>query len=240
MKNKQYILKEISCEKELETFLRLRYNCFSKSDSGVFVTKNNNDIDLNYYDRNSNHYGLYLVQNNSKEPVGYFRIILEGPTKADTWIQNISKKLRLNYLTEHMSIPMFPCFGIYPNNKIEQDFYTKKQLTEKAGEASRLLIVEAERSLGLSLQLIKNAVAIAALYIQHAFVGCFEEHSKAYTRLGFKQYPGSSVFLFDLLPVPREVVILHCKSEYLSGELKAKLQAIQNQYAENKSLTFYL
>ena len=73
MKNKQYILQEISCEQELEIFLRLRYNCFSKSAAGVFVTKNSNDIDLNYYDRNSNHYGLYLVQPNSKNQL----VILE-------------------------------------------------------------------------------------------------------------------------------------------------------------------
>lgn len=238
MNTKKYILREILSEQELEQFLRLRYNCFCKSDAEFFVSKNIHGIDLNYYDRNSNHYGLYMVQNKSKEPVGYFRIILEEPTKADRWIQNISKRFDLSYLTEHRLTFKFPCLGICPDTGLEQDFYEKKEVTEKVGEAGRLLIVEAERSLKLSLQLIKSAIAIAELYVQHAFIGCFHEHSKAYTRLGFKQYPGSSTFSFDLPVLRKKGVVLYCRSEYLSSELKTKLKIIQNQYAENNSLTF--
>ena len=77
MKDKQYILKEILSETELELFLRLRYNGFCNSAASLFLTKNNNAIDVNYYDRNSQHYGIYIKQDKKKEPVGYFRIVLE-------------------------------------------------------------------------------------------------------------------------------------------------------------------
>lgn len=240
MNTKKYLLREISSEQELEQFLRLRYKCFCKSDAEFFVPKNVHGIDLNYYDKNSNHYGLYLVQNKSKEPVGYFRIILEEPTKADRWIQNISKRFGLNHLSEHRPIFKFPCLGVHPDTRLEQDFYEKKEATEKVGEASRLFIVEAERSLKLSLQLIKSAIAIAELHVQHAFVGCFYEHSKVYTRFGFKQYPGSSASPFDLPVSRKKGVVLYCRSAYLPFEIKTNLKMIQNQYAENNSMTFSL
>ncbi|MEO5564856.1 MAG: hypothetical protein ABIR18_15520 [Chitinophagaceae bacterium] len=240
MNTKQYVLQEILSEQELERFLRLRYDCFCRSDAELFVSKNTSNIDLNYYDRNSRHYGLYLANDQSKEPAGYFRIVLEEPTKADKWVQNISQRLGLTNLTEHKPASRFPCLGMYPDTKLEKHFFTKRQATEKIGEASRLLIVNSERSVKLSLELIKIAFAIAALYIQHAFVGCFKGHSKAYTRIGFRQYPGSSAFFPDASALQKEAVLLYCRAEYLRSDLKTKLKIMQTQFVENKSLTFYL
>jgi|GEM_PF-3484520 len=240
MNIKQYVLQEISSEQELEKFFRLRYDCFCKSDAELFVTKNEIRIDLNYYDRNSKHYGLYLAKNDSKEPVGYFRIVLENSTKANVWVQNISNRLGIINLTQHKPVSRLPCLGIYPDTKLEHRFYTKKKATEKAGEAGRLLIVKSERSVKLSLQLIKCAFALAALNVHHAFVGCFKEHAKAYTRLGFKQYPGTSAFFPDKSSTLKEGIVLYCKAEYISAELKLKIKLIQNQFIENNCLSFHV
>ncbi|MEP7109153.1 MAG: hypothetical protein ABI760_14265 [Ferruginibacter sp.] len=240
MDNKKYVLQEILCEQELELFLRLRYECFSSSEAELFVSKNASNIDLNYYDRNAKHYGLYMVQHDLKKPAGYFRIVLEAPTKADKWIQNISQRLGLTYLIVNRPASRLPCLGVYPDACLEQDFYATKEISEKIGEAGRLLIVKSERSVKLSLLLIKSAFAIAALYVQHAFVGCFKEHSKAYTRLGFRQYPGTSSFFPILSVLQREGVVLYCKAEYVPGEYRSALTIMQQQFVEKKCLTFYL
>src|ERR1700712_5363219 len=114
MNAKQYILKEISSETELENFLRLRYQGFCKSASSLFIAKNNNAIDVNYYDKNSKHYAIYAMQDNKTEPVGYFRIVLEEPTIANEWVKNISLRAGLSDLTEHKPPSIFPCLGNYP------------------------------------------------------------------------------------------------------------------------------
>ena len=240
MSNKQYILKEILPETELELFLRLRYDGFCKSASSLFVTKNDNDIDINYYDRNSQHYGICIRQDKINKPVGYFRIVLEEPTIADEWVNNISLRAGLTHLTRHKPQSIFPCLSIYPNRNLEQEFYIKKASSEKAGEVSRFLIIKSERSLSLSLQIIRSAFAIAMLQIQHAFVGCFHNHSKAYMKFGFRQCPGSSTFSFDSTSRQKEGIILYCKTQYLKTELKTRFKIMQLQFLSNSCLTFNL
>jgi hypothetical protein len=232
MKNKQYILQEILSEDQLEQFLKLRYTCFFHSSSRLFITKNENEIDINYYDRNSNHYGLYLQQGNSLEPVGYFRIILEEPTKADAWIRSISERLGMSEFVEQKSKATFPCFDIYPGIELARDFYGQKKPNAKAGEISRLAIIKSERSVRLSMQLLKSASVVVLSYLQYAFVACFLEHSKAYTRLGFNQYPGSSTFSLDTNLTQNKAVVLYWASENQPEELNAELEKIQNQYLE--------
>jgi hypothetical protein len=235
---KQYILREILSETELENFLRLRYDGFCTSASNLFVTRNSNAIDVNYYDRNSKHYGVYTKKDKKSEPVGYFRIVLEEPTIADEWVSNISRRYGLTYLTEHKPQSAFPCLGIYPHSGLEQEFYKRKLVSEKAGEVSRFLIIQSERSLRLSLYIIRSAFAIALLHIQHALVGCFHDHSKVYMNFGFRQCPGSSTFSFDSAPRQKEGMILYCKTQYLTNELKTKCKEIQEQFLSNRCLTF--
>ncbi len=238
MNDRPYFLKEILSESELELFLRLRYSEFCNSSASVFVVKNNKEIDVNYYDRNSVHYGIYKQQNKRAAPVGYFRIVLEEPAIADKWVTNISKRTGLTNLTEHRPQTVFPCMGIYPHQNLEQEFYKKKTPFERAGEVSRFFIIQSERSVRLSLQIIRSSFAIALLYIQHAFVGCCQDHSKAYIKFGFRQYPGTSTFIFNPAGKKKEGIILYCSSGYIANEVYAKFKKIQWQFLLNKRLLF--
>lgn len=237
MDSKQYILKEILSEDELELFLRLRYSSFANSASSLFINENDNAIDVNYYDRNSLHYGIYKQQQKNTEPVGYFRIVLERPTLANNWVKNISLRAGLSVIIDHKPLSVFPCLGIYPDNSLEQEFYAKKNTAEKAGEVSRFFIVEKERSLKLSLQIIRGAFAIGLLHLQHGFVGCFNDHSKAYMKFGFRQYPGSLTFSFDTAQRQKKGIILYWKTNYLTSELKKIFKIVQDQYLTNNCLT---
>ncbi|MBC7936683.1 MAG: hypothetical protein H7Y86_15135 [Rhizobacter sp.] len=237
MQRKEYILKEILSEAELELFLRLRYGCFSKSASGLFINENDKAIDVNYYDRNSLHYGIYKTHPLKTELVGYFRIVLEEPTLANHWVQNISSRAGLSRITNHKPASVFPCLGIYPHSSLEQGFYAKKKAAEKAGEVSRFFIVEKERSLKLSLQIIKGAFAIGLLHLQHGFVGCFNEHSKAYMKFGFRQYPQSITFSFDTPLKQKKGIILYWRTSYLTSELEKMFKNIQDPFLANNCLT---
>lgn len=240
MKDKHYILKEILSETDLEYFLRLRYHDFLMSASNQFVSKNNRAIDVNYYDRNSRHYGIYTLHDKKTEPVGYFRIVLEQPTMADEWVRNISQRAGLTALTDRKPPSMFPCLGICPNTGLEQEFYTLRSITGKAGEVSRFLIIQSERSLMLSLQIIRSAFAIAMLHIQHAFVGCFHDHSKVYMRFGFRQWPGSTTFFFNSSVRQKEGIILYCQAQYMTNELKMICKKLQDQFLLDSCLAFNL
>jgi hypothetical protein len=238
MDSKQYILKEILSEAELELFLRLRYNSFCSSASSLFVENNDKAIDVNYYDRNSLHYGVYKRQQKKSEPIGYFRIVLEEPTMADAWVKSISARTGLTGITEHKPRSILPCLGIYPNSSLETGFYTEKAPDEKAGEVSRFFIVKGERSIKLSLQIIRSAFAIGLLHLQHAFIGCFQDHSKVYTSFGFMQYPGSSIFSIDSRLRQKKGVILYCRVKHLATEVKGLYKMTQDEFLAGNCLAF--
>jgi hypothetical protein len=235
---KEYLIKEISSERELETFLRFRYQELSDSDISHVVTRNSAAIDLNYYDRNSLHYGVYLQQNDKNDPVGYFRIILEHPTKASEWAGNISLKSGLSDLIEPDSRSTFPCLGAYPYADLHQQFYRYKTPMDKVGEVSRFLISPGERSVKLSLQIIRSAFAIALSRIQYAFLLCMPEHSKAYMKFGFRQCPLSSVFRLDTAAGKKERVILYCKPKFVTPELKEYFRTMQEQFLTDGFIKF--
>lgn len=238
MESKQYILREIVSEAELEIFLKLRYHCFCNSPSTLFVDKNKNGIDVNYYDRNSLHYGIYLRLQKKAVPVGYFRIVLEKPTAADVWVDNILHKAGLTGTINRKPRSIFPCLAIYPDSNLEKQFYTQKKGSDKTGKISRLFIVKGERSVKLSLQIIRSAFAISLLYLHQAFVGCFQPHSKAYIKFGFKQYPGTSAFSIDTKLERNEGVILFCETNYISAEFKTQFKIMQDQFLSYKCLSF--
>lgn len=240
MNNKDYILKEISSEPELELFLRFRYRGFSNSTAGHVLTENSSAIDINYYDRKSRHYAIYTEQNRKAVPVGYFRIVLEEPTKAAEWVSNISARAGLTRLTEQPQQFTFPFSGIYPDTGLEQEFYARKTPCEKAGEVSRFVICESERSVRLSLQIIKSAFAIALLHIQHAFVLCRNDHSKAYMKFGFMQCPGSSTFTIDSIESRKAGKLLYCGTGHVTNELKTRFKIMQQQFLKNRCLALNL
>jgi len=238
--NKDYILKEISSEPELELFLRFRYNGFCNSPAGYVLTKNKSAIDINYYDRKSRHYAIYTELNRKAVPVGYFRIVLEEPTMADEWVSNISQRVGLTHITEQPLRHTFPFSGIYPDTGLEKGFYTRKASFEKAGEVSRFIISESERSVRLSLQIIKSAFAIALLHIQHAFVLCLNDHSKAYMKFGFRQCPGSSTFTNNSIASRNECILLYCGTGHVTNELKTRFKIMQQQFLKNRCLALNL
>ena len=203
MRTKQYLIKEISSEPELELFLKFRYHGLSNSQISHVVSSNCNAIDVNYHDRNSLHYGVYLQQSKKKDAVGYFRIILEHPTRANEWTKNILLRTGLNNLAEPESESIFPCLSAYPHADLQQEFYRRKAPQDKAGEVSRFLISPAERSVKLSLQIIRSAFAIALSRIQYAFLLCMPDHSSAYMKFGFRQCPCRRFLSLRQLPAKK-------------------------------------
>jgi hypothetical protein len=238
MEKGKYFLKEILCETELEIFLRLRHQVFNQSSAKMLVAKGNGQIDINYYDRNSLHYGVYKNQEGNPTPVGYFRIVLENPTISDHWITNISTRNNVYEMVEPKPASTFPCLGYYPYEDLENRFQQKRKAFERVGEVSRFFIIHTERSMRLSMHIIKSSFAIALLHIQHAFVGCFSDHSRTYQKFGFKPYPGSSTFMFDIMGRKKEGIILHCRSSYLASETKKSFTQMQWDFLLRKSILF--
>jgi hypothetical protein len=90
----------------------------------------------------------------------------------------------------------------------------------------------------MSLQIIQSAFAIALLNIQHAFVGCFHDHSKAYMKFGFRQCAGSCTFSLDSKAMRKEAIILYCRTHYIKSELKRGIKIMQDQFLSNVCMTF--
>jgi hypothetical protein len=165
---------------------------------------------------------------------------LEQPTIASEWASNILVKNDLFDLLEPGPQLTFPCLSAYPHGNLHQQFYQYKKPLDKVGEVSRFLISPGERSVKLSLQIIRSAFAIALSLLQYAFLLCMPEHAKAYMKFGFRQCPLSSVFNLDGAAGKKERLILYCRPKFVSSELKQYFQVMQERYLADGCLKFAL
>lgn len=229
-----YILRETTSEEELERLLHLRYQCFNNSDTKILIKENDLKIDLNYYDRNAYHYGVYKVIDHDEIPIGYFRQIFKTPTYADNWVQNICKKNNLSHSIEQKPNFDFPCLDMYSSFSVQEGF--PAVIEESTCEISRLMLIENERSLKLIVAIIQKAFAVGLIYSQNAIIGCFQSHSKLYKKMGFKNIPGADVFQVDCFGKIQDAVILHWSDDDMAKELE--IIEIQNQYHKEHRIVF--
>jgi predicted GNAT family N-acyltransferase len=87
-----YIYREAESQEELEELLKVRYQCFKNGKLCSVNTSNNYEIELDTFDKNANHYGIFIQKNNKEYAIGYIRFVIDEKTKHSHWIEKIELK----------------------------------------------------------------------------------------------------------------------------------------------------
>lgn len=196
MKNTNYYsFREVTGMKELEPLLRLRYKVFKKeATTDDLFPENELELDLDFYDLRSRHFGVYHVENGWGMPVGYQRLILEDETAIAPalrrWAYGKPALMKRLSLSEKKA-PLY-LMTLNSSGAMWRYYFEKKEWGASFAEASRVCILENHRSFGLTKAIFYSNMALV-LWVFNIDIGitsCTAKLSVIHRRLGLKVIEG--------------------------------------------------
>ncbi len=186
-----YKFREIKSEAELEHFMHLRYERYMKSSNKSFVKLNENKIDIDVYDLNSKHFGLFYKE----APVGGFRLINHKSEIYDEKAFNIGLKYGVFneelHSRENLIKHDYPDFPFISNSEIPRSissFY--KSVTKQKNdilEGSRLVLIGKHNGLRLAKFLVECSIVYSIICSKkHYVLNCRSTHERFYKGYGFR------------------------------------------------------
>jgi N-acyl-L-homoserine lactone synthetase len=88
--NRHFVCREVYTAAELESVSRLRYHVYRKTYGDFLVKKNPHRLDLDAYDANSVHIGVFEYAGDRHRAVGYMRLITEQTTLAANAVRELA------------------------------------------------------------------------------------------------------------------------------------------------------
>lgn len=182
-----YTFREIRNPHELTNLFRLRYKVYRNSRLAGFVQPNKDELDIDAYDLQSRHYGVFVEIAGKQELVGGLRLI------EPNLVLSSKKAIEKNELLSRYFTGLFKTDGDLPilcylKKKERQNLVKVIEKGQNAiSEGSRLVVAPEYQSLRLAYFIILNAIAIC-LYMRNneiAVLGCNSNHAKIYESLGF-------------------------------------------------------
>ncbi|MEP3570689.1 MAG: hypothetical protein ABJN28_11265, partial [Flavobacteriaceae bacterium] len=149
---KKFTFRELHDEEELIKFMELRYNKYLNSPMKNFLNLNPHKIDIDIYDLQSRHFGLYCED----EPGGFLRVIYPKTEVYQEAVFNIGCRYNVFCANKHslknienLEYPEFP-FISYPEvpGPIRQFYDVYNAKNEKMVEVSRLVLFENAQGFG--------------------------------------------------------------------------------------------
>lgn len=202
VRTQSIVFRPAESEAELESLLRLRYRVFEGGDVRAFLTPNEFGIDLDSYDINAHHVGLFR----DDVPIGYARLItkMSGPQRE--WIESIVRRypgLRTSW-SEETTAP-FPVLSYAGDIGETREWI----LGRKNGvvEASRLSLVPEQRSFRLVRFMSRALVSYWRFAgYETAVMACRTTHVRMWESMGFRPAPGTREF--DCKGIPARVLVI--------------------------------
>jgi hypothetical protein len=179
---------------ELVRLLRLRYEVYAGCHLREFCSLNSYRIDVDEYDVNSHHLGLFAERDAESCEVGYVRLVTDEQAPHARWIRDLGREhsgLAI-FINKHRQHP-FPCFGYVPRiETIHKRYLELKAEGRRMAEPGRLAIIPGMRSLRLSRFLIESVAAYCCAFGYPAVVmSCGVQHGRVYESIGFKSVSGT-------------------------------------------------
>lgn len=233
-----YIYKEVKDESNLEVLFRFRYEIFRKSPNAKFCQKNKYGLDIDAFDLQARHYGLYRIENEKYTPVGYCRIIHDRQMPAAKEVLKIAKKFPALYekvQTVEKETFYLMTFSKYKQT-IEKEYKSIKANGGHLIEASRLCIHPSEKSFMLLRFFVLSSLAVQFYvnHVQYGITACFLPLARLYLRIGFKQMKNTEIGWLD----SNQYLITTITPNGISSQYKNKVVAMANAYL-NKSTIYY-
>ncbi len=228
-----------TCE-EIKELLQVRYHSYINSRVKMFIPENDFGIDIDEWDKNASHYGLYHCTPEKESPIGYMRVIVESAQRFKDNIFQIAEECSAEMLALAKTTPRVPfsVMDYFPKavSLIAIEMKRMQNENEKLCEAGRFALIPQARSLRLSRFMIECSIAI--FYFgrlpYNAVISCNELHQLIYYYYRFKSVAEAAVEksggYASLL-----LLLLRYKTDYPVA-LKSKLENMADEYNRDEMI----
>ncbi|MEL6973094.1 MAG: hypothetical protein AAFZ63_06545 [Bacteroidota bacterium] len=187
------------------SWLKLRYTIYNSTRCAGFLSENEMEIDIDAYDLQSKHYGLFVEEADQQKLIGGLRVIQNRPVLSSI---RLLKELNLLPYSEDKPDEVLPILSYFPEDK-ETHFSPLLANNPLATEGSRLVLNKEYQSLRLAKFIISSALTfhLRAEEDWVLFVSCNPLHARLYKSFGFepvcehktwaKDAPVSALYLLD-------------------------------------------
>jgi len=229
-----YVVRLAETADALMAILKVRYEVM-RVEFPMYVAENPIGIDIDQWDAQAHHLGLWKIEDGREEPVGYMRVIQTSPTIAGEEVFKIVKMFptledRIKK-TSNNPIKFLDKYQDFKEAKIKYDGFPN----EKIMEGSRLAVKKECRELNPGRFLVETSFAL--FYnkdvFHHGFIEVRENHFPAYYRYGFRQV--ASIYV----PQDGGCHIL-CYAHYtdLPGYLNEKMSTMREEFKRRREIVF--
>ena len=202
MEGTYYEFRAPKCTEELEQLIRLRYRVYKESRLAHFTCDSDTGLDIDVFDLNSRHFGLFMVESHRVVPIGYHRIVEDRPGPQISEVQEIARQAGIHLPANSPDTP-FPIMTYCPTAAAVKALYFESKSEGRASsEATKFALSKEHHSLALAKHMIESEVAIHMLHrkTDYAITCCTPVHSRFYSRYGFQQFPGTEDFVHEGVP----------------------------------------
>lgn len=196
-----HVVREPRTLTELEALLKLRYQVFRQSDLAKYVPENELGIDVDHWDGQAHHLGLWEEGVSGAKPLGYLRVIGQTQHQKTYMIQMLGEKYPS--LRSKLAAPIpFPIrfMEVFQESKAVKTWFDEFILAggNTVVEASRLSVSANLQHKTGARSLIETALAVflAPKMLTYGVMEVMEHHVSYYQRYGFM--PVASRFQPDI------------------------------------------
>jgi hypothetical protein len=197
MNEHYYVYRQPESIEELKQLLLLRYTVCRQSRIEKFIVENDAGIDLDCYDVNAYHFGLFEHVEKVSRPVGYVRMITDHKGPLANHIRSIASEVTiLEKRTSDVPTSPFPLLTCSPDATRIFEFYKEQQAKgAMVIEVSRLSLERSARGLRVASHMVGSTFAAGMVYgVGHALMFCHVLHEKFYHQYGFERFRDTTDF----------------------------------------------
>ena len=218
--------REIQSPEEMMSWLKLRYTIYNSTRCAGFLSENDLEIDIDAYDLQSKHYGLFVEEADQQKLIGGLRIIQNRPVLSSI---RILKKLNLMEFCQEKPEEVLPSLSYFPDDK-ETHFSPLLANNPLATEGSRLVLNKEYQSLRLAKFIISNAIILHMMAKDDwvAFVSCNPLHARLYRSFGFAEVCEHKTWAKDA-----PVSALYLRDHQLDLGKRPELEAMVREFHQN-------
>ncbi len=238
--NSNYVCREPKSIEELLEIFHLRYKIYTDSGLSNFLlpTTKQCELDIDWYDLNSLHFGLYEKEGNMQKLVGTMRMVGQTETKTANWIRNLSLSIpEVQLVIQNVPDKLIPMMNYMPFPDSIEAIYKKCIVQGKELlEISRFAIDNSHRALFLSRFMIETMIAVAQLKGNSMIFTCAPKHRMLYQ--AFHNWPLYLTPEFICKGIER--TIIYWDMSLLPKHLHRKIKKAAENFIARKELHFSL
>jgi len=198
----EYVFREVRTANELLDVLKLRYKVYRNSRLSAFCPQNDEQIDVDIFDLQARHFGLYAVSEPCDRLIGCIRVVSENEQRHKPKFKLLASgsQVFVDKLNRDQSIPLPLCGYSASGEQIAQLYGEWIASGEHVAEAGRLCLDHAYRSLQLALIMVETTLALGFFgnyEVDRALVTCSTSHERFYTRYGYRRVPGTGAAFWN-------------------------------------------